>query len=254
MNMNRLLWTQTLTEHYCPPWPCPTCKKGVLALVPKSFLKKETVNSKRAHRMPDWDPDWIEYVFTAWAKCGNPSCGEEAALGGVGGMEPEYDQEGAMDWSHYYAPRFCRPMPDIFDIPEKCPDEVTHELRAGFAIFWADGAACAGRVRVALERLMDHLGVAQQITKGKRIIELNLHQRIETFALSEPTLAMHLMALKWLGNTGSHQGRVARTDLLDAFQILEHALVELIDRRTAKVAELAQKLTKKHAPRKKASP
>jgi hypothetical protein len=37
------------------------------------------------------------------------------------------------------------------------------------------------------------------------------------------------MALKWLGNTGTHTSAVTRDDLLDAFEILDHALVELID-------------------------
>ena len=55
------------------------------------------------------------------------------------------------------------------------------------------------------------------------------------------------MALKSLGNTGTHEGQVTREDVLDAFEIIEHALAELIDRRTAKVAALARKLSKKHA-------
>ena len=56
------------------------------------------------------------------------------------------------------------------------------------------------------------------------------------------------MALKWLGNTGTHKGEVDREDLLDAFEILEHALTELIDRRATKIAALAKKLTQKHRP------
>lgn len=57
------------------------------------------------------------------------------------------------------------------------------------------------------------------------------------------------MALKWLGNAGSHDRTVSKSDLLDAFEILEHALAEIIDRRSAKVAELAKKLAKKHGHR-----
>jgi hypothetical protein len=54
------------------------------------------------------------------------------------------------------------------------------------------------------------------------------------------------MALKWLGNTGTHSAEVSEDDLLDAFEILEHALIEIIEKRSTKVAELAKKLTKKH--------
>jgi hypothetical protein len=245
--MKRTLWIQTLTEHYSPAWPCPECSKGSLSLVPKSLIHKETTESKRSHGDENWDPEWIEYVFTAWAKCGHPSCGQEVAISGVGGVQPEYDPEGGMDWSPYFAPRFCSPMPDIFEIPAKCPKEVKTELRAGFALFWSDHAATSSRVRVALERLMDHLGVQKRRKdKNGMFLELSLHQRIDIFSKGEPSIGKQLMALKWLGNTGSHDGQVSRDDVLDAFEILEHALSELIDRRTEKVVALAKKLIKKH--------
>jgi hypothetical protein len=143
-------------------------------------------------------------------------------------------------------------MPDIFEIPKKCPPEVKTELSAGFTLFWSDQAAAAGRIRVALERLMDHLGIPmRRKEKNGKFSELSLHHRIELFEKGEPAIGSQLMALKWLGNTGSHQGKLVRDDLLDAFEILEHALTELIDQRTAKVAALAKKLMKKHAPRRK---
>jgi len=65
----------------------------------------------------------------------------------------------------------------------------------------------------------------------------------------EPAVGAQLMALKWLGNTASHEGSVSRDDLLDAFEILEHSLSELIEQRSARVAELARQLTKKHSKR-----
>jgi hypothetical protein len=54
------------------------------------------------------------------------------------------------------------------------------------------------------------------------------------------------MALKWLGNTGAHEGSISDADLLDAFEIFEHALAEIVDKRSANLAALAKKLTKKH--------
>lgn len=242
---------QSLTENFCPPWPCPTCKRGVFTLHPKALIAKETIESQRAQHHPEWDPDWTSYVFTAWAQCNNPACKEECAIGGTGGLEPEYDEDGGFSFSTYYTPKFCSPMPEIIEIPEKCPNEVKRELRAGFSLFWADRGAAANRVRIALERLLDYLGIPNQETKGTRIVELTLHKRIESFATKEPTMALHLMALKWLGNTGSHEGKVAKNDLLDAFEVLEHVLVEMIDRRTERVSAIAEKLTKKHGPKKK---
>jgi hypothetical protein len=251
--VKRLLWTQTLTQHYAPPWPCPACTRGILALVPKSLVYRETAESRHSHGQEDWDPEQVTHIFTAWLKCNHPTCGQEVVVSGIGGVETQYDpEENDMSWSEYFVPKFCCPMPDMIELPARCPNEVKTELRAGFTLFFSDQAASASRVRVALERLMDHLGV-QKRRKGKngKFVELTLHNRIEVFEGGVPAIGSELLALKWLGNTGSHEGQVSRDDVLDAFEILEHALAELIDRRTAKVAELARKLTKKHTQRRK---
>ena len=55
------------------------------------------------------------------------------------------------------------------------------------------------------------------------------------------------MALKWVGNAGSHEGNVTQSDTLDAFEILEHTLIEIVDKHSAKIAALVEKLTKKHS-------
>ena len=250
--MKRHLWDMTHRENYVPPWPCSECGKGLLQLVPKSLVHKETIHSQRAHGEEAWDPDWIEYTFSAWLKCTNPGCGQDFALSGVGGVEPWYDNEEGPDWISFFAPRWCSPMPDVFELPPKCPEAVKKQLKASFRLFWADHAASASKVRIALECLMDHLGVQKRKKeKNGRFSDLSLHQRVEIFQKGELAIGSQLMALKWLGNTGSHEAQISRDDLLDAFEILEHALLELIDRRSAKVAELAKKLTRKHARKRK---
>jgi hypothetical protein len=140
-------------------------------------------------------------------------------------------------------------MPDIFELPKKCPVDIAHELRAAFALYWSDPSATANRVRVALEHLMDHLGIQKRRKNKKgKFDKLTLHHRIEIFTKTEPRIGDQLMALKLLGNTGSHDGRVMRDDVLDAFEIIEHALLELIDHRSKRVAALAQGLKDKHGP------
>ena len=246
--MERHLWNQKLRKHYSPNWPCSTCAKGHLVLVPKSLSYTETVDSKKEHSNAEWEPDWITYVFTAWLKCNNLQCGEEVVVSGTGGEEQDYGPEDEIDWSPQFAPKFCCPMPDIFVIPKKCPKDVRAELRAAFAIFWSDHCSAAARIRIALERLMDFLEITATKIYNTKTIDLTLHQRIEIFQKGDPTIGDQLMALKWLGNTSSHASNVSREDVLDAFEILEHALFELIERRSAKVAKLAQKLAYKHAP------
>jgi Domain of unknown function (DUF4145) len=243
--MDRSLWTRSIDAHSCPPWPCPECGAGTLALTPKTLVHEETVASAKAHADDNFDPEWIKYSFTAWAKCSNARCKQTFALAGSGGVSQEYQSDGDWDWEDYFLA--CYPMPDIFVIPSKCSPDIAESLRAAFSVFWSSPEACAGRIRVALEQIMNHLAVPKRKkNQNGRFSDLTLHARIDAFAGKEPLIGSQLMALKWLGNAGSHESSVSKADLLDAFEILEHALSEIIERRSDRVAQLAKKLVKKH--------
>lgn len=248
--MKRSIWTECVYGTSCPAWTCPTCQRGSLVLVQGSLTSHESPGSLRAHNDPDWDPDWTEYSFTAWAKCTHARCAQIVAISGSGGVEGFMRENGDYDWPDTFHPKICTPMPDMIEIPPKCPDDVSKELREAFSVYWISSAACAGRIRVALECLMDHLGVPRKRKNAnRRYRDLTLHGRIDLYTQSNPAAGGQLMALKWLGNAGSHSSTVSTNDLLDAFEILEHVLAELIDRRSAKVATLARQLTRKHGAR-----
>jgi hypothetical protein len=246
--MKRQLWQQSLSRSTCPPWPCSICKSGVLVLVPKSLSHEETVSSSSAHSHDAFEPDWIEYAFMAWAQCSNAKCKQKYAISGRGGVTPEVvDDEGSWSWEDFFDPKHCFPALRVIEIPAACPENVVNELEASFELFWINPAACAGRIRVALEHLMNHMGVPKRRKKKDGSFhELSLHGRIEAFAGKDKTSGSHLMALKWLGNAGSHEGGVKADDLLDAFEVLEHVLQEVIDGKAAKISKLARKLLKAH--------
>src|SRR5690242_13641390 len=111
--MNRSLWSETISKTYCPPWPCPVCRKGTVALV-----THETVESQRAHGWDGWDPDQITYAFTAWGECGHPPCKQRFAIAGSGSVGPEQDEEGNMDWEAYFEPMYCFPTIELIDLPK----------------------------------------------------------------------------------------------------------------------------------------
>ncbi len=247
--MNRAIWTESITEERAPAWPCPTCRTGTLSLVRNSLVSKETANSRQTYDVLS-EPELIGSTFSAWLKCNYGTCGDAVAVAGIGKVAvrekttDEEIEESIEDlpphpsYEAIYQPLFCCPMPDMFEVSENCPGEVVLELRAAFRLFWANQAASAGRVRVALERLMDHYN----IPSGK------LHRRIKQFSNAQATVGGRLMALKWLGNTALHEGHVSREDLLDAFEILEFVMAQLFDQKDSRIAELARQLDFKHNP------
>lgn len=245
--MKRELWTQKIYKGQTPAWPCPTCGKGTLALVPSSLVSQEQAISRQGHSHEAWDYDWVSLTFSAWFKCGNASCKEDVAVIGLGGIDPEYDEEHEIGYTNYYKPLFATPTLDIFELPAKCPDEVRHELKLSFSLFWSDESSAVARMRVALERLMDHLGMLTRKKNAKgKMHYFTLHERIEMFEKKEPVLGGQLMALKFLGNSGSHDSEIDREDLLDGYEVLEHVLHELVNKRSKAIVALAKKLKKKH--------
>jgi hypothetical protein len=95
---------------------------------------------------------------------------------------------------------------------------------------------------VALEHILDEIGI-------ERTEVSTLHQRIEALLKVQPEMAEDLMGIKWLGNAGSHQSSVSLEDLLDGYQVMEHALDTLFGQRVKakRAATVAKDLTRKHA-------
>ncbi len=245
--MNSDLWTQPISKVEAPAYPCPHCGKGILLLDRQSLVHHQTVKSIRAQPDEGWDPDSVEYSFSCWLKCAAPKCQGLVAVVGHGFEEAGWDDEHGTTWSPRFQPEFALPMPPLFPVPGGCPDSVASEVRSSFRSLWSDQSAAASRLRVAVENLLDEIGISRRRRTAKGYEGLTLHQRIEVLAKAQPTVAANLMAIKWLGNTGSHESSVALGDLLKAYEIMEHALDILLGQRAKLVATLAKDLTRRHA-------
>ena len=78
---------------------------------------------------------------------------------------------------------------------------------------------------------------------------LSLHARIDLFRQTNPDLADALMAVKWIGNAGSHSRPIMREDLLDGYELMEHVLDELFVQREKRIARLSRQINRRKRPR-----
>lgn len=241
--MNKNLWKGYITEDGCPEWSCPTCKAGVLVLEKGSFKSASTKNSMEHSGEEWWGLEHVVLTCTAWAICSNQKCGERFALAGRGGVEENWDEDAGKQYEEIFQLRYCHPTLDLISVSENCPEAVREALSAAYVLFWVDRPSAAGRIRVAVERLLDHLGIPNKTVKGAY---LPLDARIDAFMKSDATNGAQLMALKWLGNVGAHTVDVNVDDILSAFEVLEHTLSEVIDKKSAAIAKLAAEMTKKY--------
>ncbi len=99
---------------------------------------------------------------------------------------------------------------------------------------------------------MDAQGIPKKAKNKKgKFDDLTLHARIERFAKKQAEVGANLLAIKWLGNSGSHSTDLTANDMLDAFELLAHALEEIYEKKSAKLKKLTAAIIKKKGPAKK---
>jgi hypothetical protein len=256
MAVDKLLWFPGFSRTDVPAYPCPRCRRGTLALDDKTLVTEETVNSKANKKHEAWEPEWVEERFVCLLRCTSAKCGEIVAVSGKVSVEPNFDEDDEVGWNYevMLEPRSMYPAPPIIAIPSNLPGSVRDELELAFQFYWGDYGACATKIRTSVERLMDHFKVAKfRVAKNLKnpnlpgkMKPLDLSARIDKFISATGALVHkdHLNALRVVGNLGTHKNVLSRTEMLEAFEVYEHALDELVAKKSTQIGKLAKKLSK----------
>ncbi len=249
--INRKLYKGYFTQEYMSKWRCPTCNNSALKVQQDKFIQEH--NSATAMNYDkEWFvvPEMIEYTFTAMLLCTNPTCKEVVTCSGNGCVETEYYYENNGDtgrnYVNYYKPSFFYPSLHLFQIPEKTPESVKNSILSSFSLVFNNKSAAANQVRIAVECLLTHLKVKQYHTSGGRRRKLTLHRRIELLPEKLKKIKDICLAIKWLGNAGSHcDDEITFDDIFDGYDMLSYILEELYDNKHIHVKKLAKKINAK---------
>lgn len=238
-----------------PLWPCPLCEDGTLVFVTQSFTKEETSESRDASANEAWEPHWSQGRFAGRFVCARTECADPVVVCGDTRVVEQFDPDEEPVYKTMFHPVFIHPAPPLFRVPPTCTEEIRDELKRAWALYWSDSASCANRVRTCVELVLTHLKIPRfGKSQKKRRFMLSLHSRIELFRQRNAELAQALMAVKWLGNAGSHEGGASgmdREDVLDGLELLEHVLVEVFEQRSKRLARIGKQIVKRKGPRKR---
>ncbi|MER8852863.1 DUF4145 domain-containing protein [Mesorhizobium australicum] len=238
--MDRSLWREKYPEDSYPAFPCPKCKNGLLKKVKD---KSVTVWEESE------DPMIAGGKFTSFFACSHAFCRTVAVLSGIASSGPYYyiDQDGEeqMDEETNFYPKSMIPGPRIITIPGKTPKAVRDEITKSFGLFWTDKSSAANKLRNAVEEILADFGIPKATPSGKFValgIRLDRAEKLD--------IAHHgtMVALKDVGNTGSHEGALPLKDLLDAYDIFEDALEDIYGGRKARLDAIRARLTKPKPP------
>ena len=163
MSIDRKPFKLPFRKNGLPQWPCPACGKLTLRINSDSFKFEESRHSKRHHHDPNWDPDWIRYVFSCLLSCANAGCEEKVSCIGTGAVDYDvnFDIEGEPEQSYeeFFSPTFFQPHLPIFQCPKNTPKPVRNALDSSFSLFFSSPASAANQVRIAMEHLLTTLKV-----------------------------------------------------------------------------------------------
>lgn len=224
-----------------PLWPCPMCGVRSLSCSEEQFQKKYKTPIDTGH--PEFQPDWVEYVFTMPLKCSNASCGCHVMCLGTGDVSQEYLEDGSNDWEwvDYFQVKYFEPPLQIFTPPEDTPFWVKQALDVSFSTFFSSPGTSLSALRSALEVLLGEMEIASVDGNGRF---LSLAKRIDSLPEKCKEIIEPATAIRWLGNDGTHAGgfQVRKSDVLDGYRIFEHILIELYPKKKAPIEDLVARI------------
>ena len=232
MIIDRDLWLGPFKLSEFPKWKCPSCFFGLLELSKKSISIKP--NSKLFK-----DTSRKNYKqFTAIFECSNEKCQENVVLVGDYLKKLKEGRHIGVDPSDYnrlYFPLYFYPSPHIFEIPEYICPEVELRLIEVFELYWTNTSACANAMRKVVDEILNDKKIRKKSSKkdkNGKYPRLTLHQRLDLFKKEKPKykdVTEMLIAVKWIGNSGSHETSVDEDKLLDGLEILEYVIYDIYD-------------------------
>jgi len=255
MAIDREYWKSLhFTEKAPPHWRCPACHVGVLLLRKNSLHHDRTAESRDIEEeLGGYDSQIDLEAFSGLLVCDNSRCLETVAI--VGRVETEVDHQ-TEEVEHLFCPRFCFPPLHLFRISSKSPRAVSAELEMAFAEFWYDPAGAMNHLRKAVEFLLTALKIRRTKIDSKsgrkRRRGIKLHDRIEHLRTTKyAPLTDRLLAVKWLGNEGSHAANINQNDVLDACELLEAVIEKQFEGRERDLDQMSREINRRRKPRRR---
>lgn len=220
-----------LTETYWPRVLCPDCLEGSLGY--ESTIKHLDQESEAAVAQTRRGglQEELSGTFVGAVKCDNTSCARRAAVAGEWCLSWDYDdveeREGLFD---QYRLRYIDPAPRLLLTPKRTPAKVVSAIELASSILWASPDLAATQLRLAVEELLTARRVPRfEVSKKGRRRRLSAQERLSRFKNDKPEVVVVLEAVKWIGNTGTHEEGLSVEDVVKGAKFLEHALRRLYD-------------------------
>ncbi len=214
MPVNRTLITAWISPGRETGWLCPKCSAGQLNHIKGKFQSADDGVPVREIEIP-------ALYFTAMMRCSNDECRLATCVSGTGFSDVVPDESSGHRIETLFQPKHVKPSPALISIPKECPGNARAELERAFTSAWGDPGAAGQHIRIAAEFMLDALSVQKHTPSGGF---LTLEARINLLTGEHAASRESMLAVKCLGNAGSHTSGISQADVFDALDILEEVL------------------------------
>jgi hypothetical protein len=228
-------------------WPAILCERCELAALEPKVIEVENPASIAASEGAEPATGWNSGYFHGTLACPRTPCRNTHVIAGEWSRRSDVTSEGIEDDPGLagFSVRHVLPAFPLMSLPAGVPASVTSLIEEASSVLLSDPNAAATRIRTAIERLLDEQNVRKRSQKNKSA-RLTTHDRIVEFALTRPDVAAQLMAVKWIGNIGSHESVPLPLDaVLRGTEHFAHALELLYDRDGQRLKRLADAINRK---------
>lgn len=246
MAVDEDLWKESfgaLDPKKLPNWPCPSCGKTHVAIDNKTLIYRQNKvqYSSDDFKREDFEErtllgfvvafasayeklQYVQHKFVGFLIC--KDCGEAIGFGGRAEIPRSIQDRPTYLSTRLYPEYFSPPLP-FFTFDARYPDSVRQNFIRAFGLAFSDAASAANAIRQGVESLLDEMAVPKMDERKGR---LSLFERIKKLGETNAELAELLDGIRFLGNEGSHTGKVVREDLIRAFGVVDHVLDEVFIR------------------------
>ncbi|CAB5630476.1 Uncharacterised protein [Serratia marcescens] len=235
------------TKNSIPDWCCPACGKPTLVLIPEYFHTQTTSSARHQYEVdPGFCPEDDEEVFSCLLRCSQRSCLQPVSVSGVGYYEREYENSYGLEYNYIaiYYPKYFYPPLTLFTHCESYPEKIKSQLKEISAQLPGHRQAAINALRTTLEIVLDYFEVPRE-AKNRY---LSLDKRISLIPAPYKYVESGFRAMKWLGNTGSHNLKeVLDEDIEGACLMLDDFLLRIFSKPTDHSETISQ-LNKNYAP------
>jgi hypothetical protein len=233
------------SKNSIPDWQCPSCGRATLELVKDSFTTFRTAAAQHHYDVDDGlSPEDDENVFTCLLVCRQRNCRQPVSLTGDGYYEEDYSGR-SLTYASVYRPRYFYPPLTLFTPCDDYPDKIKVQLKELSAQLPGHPNAAINALRTTLEIVLDYFNIPRTDKDGRY---LSLSKRISFIREPNEYIKRGFTAMKWLGNTGSHNLQdISKEDIASACFMLDDFLLLIFRKPNDHEATIAR-LIENHDP------